>query len=190
VACSLHRDCAFGLAVGLDLFQLHEHSVCLCSLPTESSPENLLLGDFAFVQGGLTSSNFANHPLIYSVSHFTLGDWSFVCGAKPTKPPVATGLVANSRLFQKLYYQTMPWWDIGLLDAQQWLQSLTLDGNCVAQLYSVQPLPSFTTISINALFNKRFNRKSYLNISFTLALGFQAKVLAQGCRNSGSAGGK
>jgi len=41
-----------------------------------------------------------------------------------------------------------------LLDAQQWLQRLTFDGNCVKQFYSVQPLPSSTTISINALFNK------------------------------------
>ena len=64
--------CAFGLAFGLDLFQSHEHSVYLCSLPTESSPKSLPLGDFTFVQGGLTSSNFAKHTLIYSVSHFTL----------------------------------------------------------------------------------------------------------------------
>jgi len=33
--------CALGIAVGLDLFQLHVHSVCLCSLPTE--PEGLQL---------------------------------------------------------------------------------------------------------------------------------------------------
>jgi len=33
--------CALGLDVVLDLFQLHVHSVipCLCSLPTEPSPE-------------------------------------------------------------------------------------------------------------------------------------------------------
>ena len=46
--------CAHGLAVGLDLFQLHMHSVCICSLPTEPSPEGLQLWDFTFVQGGLT----------------------------------------------------------------------------------------------------------------------------------------
>jgi len=47
---------ALGLAVGLDLFRLHVRSVipCLCSLPTEPSPEGLPLGDFTFVQGGLT----------------------------------------------------------------------------------------------------------------------------------------
>jgi len=40
-------------------------------------------------------------PLIYSVSCFNLGTWSFVWrGAKPTKaPPVATGL---SRLWTKV----------------------------------------------------------------------------------------
>jgi len=64
------------------------------------------------------------------------------------------------------------------------ITSLTFDGNCFEQFYSVQPLPSCTTISINALFNKGFNHKSYLNISFTLALGFQTKVVAQGRRNS------
>ena len=39
--------CALGLAVVLDPFQLHVHSVihCLCSLSTESSPEGLQLGD-------------------------------------------------------------------------------------------------------------------------------------------------
>jgi len=46
--------CALGLAlaVGLDLFQLHMHGVipCLCSLPTEPSPEGLQLEDFMFVQ--------------------------------------------------------------------------------------------------------------------------------------------
>jgi len=46
--------CALGLAVVLDLFQLHVHSAipCLCALPTEQSPEGLQLGDFTFVQGG------------------------------------------------------------------------------------------------------------------------------------------
>ena len=40
--------CALGLAVVLDLFQLHVHSVipCLCVLPAEPSPEGLQLGDY------------------------------------------------------------------------------------------------------------------------------------------------
>jgi len=44
--------CTFGVAVKLDLFQLHVHSVipCLCSLPIEPSPEDLQLGDFTIVQ--------------------------------------------------------------------------------------------------------------------------------------------
>jgi len=33
-----------------------------------------------FVQGGLTLPNFANHPLIYSDSHFTLGRLEFCLG--------------------------------------------------------------------------------------------------------------
>jgi len=47
--------CALGLAVVLNLFQLHVHSVipCLCSLPTEPSPEGLQLGDYVCA-GGLT----------------------------------------------------------------------------------------------------------------------------------------
>jgi len=49
----------------------------------------------------------------------------------------------------------------------------------------IKPLPSCKTIWINTLFNKSFNHRSYLNISFTLVLGFQAEVLAQGRRNSG-----
>ena len=47
--------CALGLAVVLDLFHLHVLSVipCLCSLPTESLPEGLQLGD-CVCAGGLT----------------------------------------------------------------------------------------------------------------------------------------
>ena len=47
--------CALDLAGVLDLFQLHVHSVipCLCSLPTESSPEGPQLGD-CVCAGGLT----------------------------------------------------------------------------------------------------------------------------------------
>jgi len=42
--------CPLGLAVVLHLFLLHVHSVipCLYSLPTEPSPEDLLLGRFTF----------------------------------------------------------------------------------------------------------------------------------------------
>jgi len=46
--------CGIGLAVVLDLFQLHVYSVipCLCSLPTEPLPIGLQLGDFYVCVGG------------------------------------------------------------------------------------------------------------------------------------------
>ena len=51
-------------------------------------------GGFTFVQGGSWHSNLTKFSLIYSVSNFNLrGAWSFVCGAKPTKAPVATRLL-------------------------------------------------------------------------------------------------
>jgi len=55
---------------------------------------------------------------------FHISNWGF--GAlfvvvKPTKPPVATGLVTNRRLFWKLYYQTIPGVDIGHFIPRQWL---------------------------------------------------------------------
>jgi len=45
--------CTLGLAVVLDLFQLHVHSIipCLCSLPTEPSPKGLQLGDYVCAGG-------------------------------------------------------------------------------------------------------------------------------------------
>jgi len=45
--------CVLGLAVVLDLFQLHVRIVipCLCSLPTEPSPEGLQLGDYVCAGG-------------------------------------------------------------------------------------------------------------------------------------------
>jgi len=166
--------CALGLAVGLDLFQLHVHSVipCLCSLPTEPSP-GLQLGDFTFVQGELIFSN----PLIYSVSHW--GAWSFVWGPKPTQDPRSNMTGYQQTSISKTVLPNQARWDIGLLDAQQWLQSVTIDGNCVEQLYSLQPLRSCTTVSINALFNiSLHHNRIYISISFTLALGSQTKVLA------------
>ena len=40
------------------------------------------------------SENLTRTPLIYSASYLNMGPWSFVWGAKPTKTPVATRLVA------------------------------------------------------------------------------------------------
>jgi len=51
---------ALGLVVVLDLFQLHVHSAipCLCTLPTELSPEGLQLGYFTITQGGIDILKF------------------------------------------------------------------------------------------------------------------------------------
>jgi len=45
--------CALGLAVVLDLFQLHVHSAIpyLCTLPTKPSPEGLQLGTSRLCRG-------------------------------------------------------------------------------------------------------------------------------------------
>ena len=101
--------CALGRVVVLDLFQLHVHSVipCLCLLPTEPSPEGLQFGDY-LCAGGTDIPNLTKNPLTYSVSYFNFGGLVFFEGSKPTKTPVATGLVTNRRLFRKLYYQTIP----------------------------------------------------------------------------------
>jgi len=49
---------------------------------------------------------------------------------------------------------------IGVFNVQQWLQRLTFYGNWAEQLYSVQPLPSCATVSINAPFNKSLHHNS------------------------------
>jgi len=69
------------------------------------------------------------NPLVYSVSYLNVGDLWFFWGAKPTKAPMATGLVTNRYLFRKLLPNIVSW-DIGLLDAQQWLQCFTFNGYC------------------------------------------------------------
>jgi len=120
---------------------------------------------------------------VIHISHW--GDWSFVWGDKATISPRGNRTGYKQPSISKTVLPNHARWDISLVNFQQWLQRFTFDGNCAEQLYSVQPLPSCTSISINAFYNKSLNRKSYLNISFTLALGFQAKVLAQGRRNSG-----
>ena len=101
--------CTLGLAVVLDLFQLHVHSVipCLCSLSTKSSPEGLQLGDRICAKG-TDILKFEKKSDFYSVSYFNFGGFVAFWWAKRTKAPVATGLVTNRRLFRKLYYQTMP----------------------------------------------------------------------------------
>jgi len=87
--------CALGLVVVLDLFQLHVHSVC--SLPSEPSPEGLQLGDYVW---GTDILKFDKNITVF----FNFGGLVAFWGAKPTKAPVATGLVTNRYLFRKLYY--------------------------------------------------------------------------------------
>jgi len=51
-------------------------------------------GGFTFVQGawGLDITKIDNNAQIYSISYFSLGDWSFVWGNLAHQiPPVATG---------------------------------------------------------------------------------------------------
>jgi len=79
---------------------------CLCSLPTEPSPEGLQLGDFTFVQRGIDTLNLTKIHLFMVVT-FHIGACSFVWGAKPTKALLGDGTVTNRRPFRKLYYQTM-----------------------------------------------------------------------------------
>jgi len=50
------------------------------------------------MQGGLTILEFDKNPLIHSVSHFTLGGWSFILVASLPKQPVAARLVTNRPL--------------------------------------------------------------------------------------------
>ena len=94
--------------------------------------------------------------IAFHVSHW--GAWSFVWGAKPTKAPRSDVTGYQQTSISKTVLPNQVKWDIDLLDAHQWLQPFTLECNCVEQLYSVQPLPSCTTVSINALFIKSPNR--------------------------------
>ena len=56
---------------------MHSAIPCLCTLPAESLPEGLPLGDFMFVQGdAIDILNFDKNPLNYSASYFK--NWSFV----------------------------------------------------------------------------------------------------------------
>jgi len=56
-------------------------------------------GEAFHLCGGLVTIKLTKTPLIYSVSRFNLGVWSFVRGLSPPKTPVATGL---SRLWTKV----------------------------------------------------------------------------------------
>jgi len=102
--------CALGLAVVLDLFQLHVLSVipCLCSLPTKLSPKGLELGDFTFVRGidilkfGKKSADF------YSVSYFNFGGIGTLFAVLS---PLGDGTgYQQTSISKKLHYQTVQCW--------------------------------------------------------------------------------
>jgi len=56
--------------------------------------------------------------MIYSISHFTLVDWSFVCGAKPTKAPRGHRTGYQQPSISKNVLANHARWDIGFLEAQ------------------------------------------------------------------------
>jgi len=70
----------------------------------EPSPESFQQGCFAFSRGGLDILKLAKTPLIYSVSCFSLGDWSFVWGGKPTKAPCGDGTGTTNLLEAESYF--------------------------------------------------------------------------------------
>jgi len=92
---------------------------------------------------------------LFHISHWEA--WVFVWGGG-LNPPKSRGEWTgyHQTSISKTVLPKHVRWDIGILDAQQWLLRLTFDGNCVEQLYSAQPLPSCTTISI-ILFDKTLN---------------------------------
>ena len=120
MACSLHRDLRIWTSCWVGPLPTTRALICLCSLPTQSSPESLPLGDFTFAQGEMTYSNFAKHPLIYSVSHFTLEGLELFLRSKA---PCGDGIGYQQPSISKTVLPNHARWDIGLLDARQWLQS-------------------------------------------------------------------
>ena len=159
---SLHTafivTCSLGLVVVLDLFQLHVHSVipCLCSLPTEPSPDDFQLGDYVCARDWHSKIWQKIHWFI-SVSYFNFGGLAAFLGGWDHQSLRGDGTGYQQTSISKTVLPDHASWNIGLLDAQEWLQRFTFDGYCDEQLYSVHPLPSCTTISINALFDKSVN---------------------------------
>jgi len=92
--------------------------------------------------------------ILFHISHWEA--WIFVWGALSPPKPRGDWTGYHQTSISKTVLPKHVRWDIGILDAQQWLLRLTFDGNYVEQLYSAQPLPSCTTISIT-LFNKSLN---------------------------------
>jgi len=110
--------CALGLAVGLHIFELNEHSVCLYSLPTEPWPDGLPSEDFTLVVWHSQVLQNIHWFIMFHISHW--GDWSFVCVVKSTKATRGDGTGNQQPSISKTVFLNHTSWDIGLLDAQQW----------------------------------------------------------------------
>ena len=103
----------------------------------EAHHQKVFNWETTFVQRGLTLLNLTKNPLIYSVSYFNFGGLvAFLGGLRPPNPRGdETGYQKMS--VSKTVLPNHAGWDIGLLDAQQWLKRLTFDGYCDEELYSV-----------------------------------------------------
>jgi len=77
-------------------------------------------------------------------------------GAKPTKALVATGLLPTDVYFEKCVTKPCQL-GLWLFGCSAVITTSYVRRYCDEQLYSVQPLPSCATISINADFNKSVN---------------------------------
>jgi len=83
-----------------------------------------------------------NNPLIYSVSYFSFGGFVAFLGDQAHQNPCGDGTGYQQTSISKTVLPNYASCDIGLLDAQQWLPRLVLNGYCGEQLHSVQLLPS------------------------------------------------
>jgi len=129
---------------------------CLCSLPTEPSPESHHLGDYVCA-GGTDILKFDKNSMIYSVSYSNFrGLVAFFRGLSPPKPSWRREWLPTDVYFKNCV--TKPC-QLGLrrFGCSAVITTSHFRRFCDEQLYSVQPLPSCTTISINALFNKSVN---------------------------------
>ena len=176
--------CALGLAVGY-MLDISNYMCIVFAFVRYQQNHCLPLGTLCLCRGDWHSQIFQNIHWFIAIHIGEIGVL-FCLEDKVTKIPRGDGTGSQQTSISKNALPNQVRWDF----SQQWLQRFTFDGNCAEQLYSVQPLPICTSISINALFNKSPNHKSYLSISFTLALGFQAKGLAQRRRNSGRGSSK
>ena len=147
----------------------------MCSLLTEPSPDGLRLGDFTFVHRGAWNFKIWQKIHWYILFHILIWRSLELClvGLSPPSHR-GNGTSGQQTSISKTVLPNHARWDISLFNTQQWLQRPTYDGNCVEQLYAVQLYNCFAQHP----FQQKPSAKSYLKISFTLALCFQTKVIA------------